>query len=337
MTRMIAVLPVLVMLTLLVSCGGDVTANKEDVLFEIRKGDNFQTVTRRLKEMKVVQNPTRFRVLAKIMMKDNDVKYGVYQIAKNEKYGDLINDFASGQTYSIRITVPEGSTIFQVAGILASKGLVSSNDFLKECAKPEHLSKVGLGPRDSLEGYLYPDTYQVPQNAESGKIVEMFLRHFDQVVDKDIRDKIVSKGKTLKKILAMASIVEREAKQEFEKPIIAGVYYNRIKMKMRLQADPTLIYAMILAGKYDGNIRKGDFAFDSRYNTYKYFGLPPSAIANPGRTSILAAIFPAEVDYLYFVAKPDGSHAFAKTLEEHNRNVYQYQIIPARERRQQGK
>lgn len=336
MGRVFLGLTVLIALTL-ASCGGDTTANQQDVLFEIKKGENFQIVTKRLKEQKIIKNPTRFRVMAKLMMKDNEVKFGIYQIEKAERYGNLIDKFASGQTYSVKVTIPEGSSIFQIADILSSKGLITKEEFLKECSDKNHLARAGLGQKSTLEGYLYPDTYMIPVNYPADKITDLFLDHFDQVVDQDMKDKIKSKGMDLVKVLAMASIVEKEAKQEFEKPIIAGVYYNRIKKGYRLQADPTLIYALTLAGKYDGNIRHGDFTFDSRYNTYKYYGLPPTPICNPGKTSILAAIFPADVEYLYFVAKPDGSHYFSKTLEEHNKAVYQFQIIPARERRLQEK
>ena len=229
--------------------------------------------------------------------------------------------------------MPEGSSIFQIAEILSNKGLCTKEAFVKMCSDRALLSREGI-KSGSLEGYLYPDTYMVPFDYPANKIPDLFLDHFDQVVDKEMRDKMRSKGLDINKVLAMASIVEKEAKQEFEKPIIAGVYYNRIKKGIKLQADPTLIYALMLAGRYDGNIRHGDFAFDSRYNTYKYYGLPPTPICNPGKTSILAAIFPADVEYIYFVAKPDGTHYFSKTLEEHNKAVYQYQIIPARERRQ---
>lgn len=333
MGRAITLLSVLIALTL-ASCGGDTTANQQDVLFEIKKGENFQIVTKRLKEQKIIKNPTRFRVMAKLMLKDNGVKFGIYQIEKGEKYGNLIDKFSAGHTYSVKITIPEGSTIFQIAEILSNKGVATKEAFLKECSDKEKLAREGLGPKDTLEGYLYPDTYMIPVNYPVDKIPDLFIDHFDRVVNDEMRAKIKAKGMDLRKVLAMASIVEKEAKQEFEKPIIAGVYYNRIKKGYRLQADPTLIYALTLAGRYDGDIRHGDFNFDSKYNTYKYFGLPPTAICNPGKTSILAAIFPADVDYLYFVAKPDGSHHFSKTLEEHNKAVYQYQIIPARERRQ---
>ncbi len=333
MKRFILPLSILFFIIMLTGCAEEVTNNHDPVLFEIKKGESVHSVTRRLKEEKIIKNSTRFLILAKLMRKDADFKFGIYQIEKAEKYSGLIDKFSSGATYSIKITIPEGDNIFQVAEILAEKGFISKDEFLQLCKDSELLSEVGLKGDYTLEGYLYPDTYLIPLNYEKKKIVKMFLDHFKSVIQEDILREIKNKGLKLNEVLVMASIIEKEAKQEFEKPIISGVYYNRLKKGMKLQADPTLIYGMIIAGKYDGDIKNGDFIFDSKYNTYKHFGLPPAPIANPGRTSILAAIYPADVEYLYFVAKQDGTHYFSKTLSEHNKAVYEFQKLPAYERR----
>jgi len=321
------------LLFFLYGCGADITINQKEVLFEIKKGESIQTVSRRLKHENIINNPLRFQILAKLMRKDSNLKYGVYLITREEKYADIINKFSKGATYSIKVTIPEGSNIYQIADILLQKELVKKEDFLRECSNKKFLARYNLPQNATLEGYLYPDTYMIPLNYPVEKIIEMFLDKFDQIVDQKYIDEINKRGLTLQKILTMASIIEKEAKLEYEKPIIAGVYYNRLKQKIKLQADPTLIYALILKGEYTGDIRYRDFTLDSKYNTYKYYGLPPSPIANPGKTSILAAIYPADVDYLYFVARPDGSHQFSKTLKEHNQAVYQYQKLPAIERR----
>ena len=166
----------------------------------------------------------------------------------------------------------------------------------------------------------------IPLNYKSHEIVQILINHFKSIITEDYKNQIQKKGLTLNTVLTMASIIEREAKVEFEKPIISGVYYNRLKQRIMLQADPTLIYALLLEGKYDGDIKFSDFNNSSLFNTYKYYGLPPCPIANPGKTAILAAIYPANVDYIYFVAKPDesGQHIFSKTLTEHNRAVELY-------------
>ncbi len=322
-------------LLFLAACA-DVTVNQNDASFEIKKGESIREIAKDLKHDNIIKNPLRFQITAKLMRHDRDFKFGIYQIKKGETYSDLISKFALGQTYSIKITIPEGYNLFQIADLLAEKNIVSQADFLKECSNADYLSEYKLGGLKSIEGLVYPDTYLIPIGYTSVKIIPLFLEQFDRVVDKSMMEQINKKnpgGTGLKKVLIMASIVEKEAKFEFEKPIIAGVYYNRLKKGMKLQADPTLIYALMLTGNYDGEIHYRDFNIDSRYNTYKYYGMPPGPIANPDRTSILAAIYPADVEYLYFVAKPDGTHYFSKTLDEHNKAVWEYQKLPAIERR----
>ena len=316
-------------LTLVLSaCHTDKTINQQKVLFEIKKGDNMTVIAKRLKQEHIIGNMTRFRVLAKIMHMDRDVKVGMYDVNPNEEYKDLISKFAHGRTHYVRLTIPEGWTIFQIADLVRQKGLDTASNFIKACSKKTFLDRYHISYSRSLEGYLYPDTYFVPLDYKSDAIIEMMLNHFDEVVNKKVRAKIKSEGKTLNEILTMASIVEKEDRVEYEKPIIAGVYYNRLKLRMKLQADPTLIYALILDGEYHGDIKFKHLRppWPSPYNTYYVYGLPPGPIANPGKTSILAVMFPANVPYLYFVANPaNGKHDFSRTLSEHNMKVRLYQ------------
>jgi len=321
-----------IILILFSSCAKEVTINKEAVLFEIKRGDTIFTIAKNLQKSKIIKNPKRFQIIAKLTRRDRLIKYGIYQINPQEDYESLLEKFISGKTYSVKITINEGFNIFQIAELLENKGLVKKEEFLSECKNNELTKRYGLPNGATLEGFLFPDTYYIPLNYNSKQIIEIFLNRFDSVVNNEMREKIKEKGLSLLKVIIMASIVEKEAKLEEEKPIIAKVFYNRLKKGMLLQADPTLIYALILNGTYDGNIRKKDFMLDSKYNTYKYYGLPILPICNPGKNSILAAIFPADVDYIYFVAKPDGSHYFSKSLEEHNRAVYIYQILPIKRR-----
>lgn len=318
---------------LLSGCVSLRTLNEKEVLFEIRKGENFNSVVKRLREEKIIKNSFFFTLEAKFLNPKLNIKYGVYEIGRHEKYSSILKKFFSGKSFSVVVTIPEGYNIFDIASLLESKKIVRREDFLNELKNPRLLSFVGLSKNDSLEGYLYPDTYSIPSNFTPYQIILIFLKRFKEVVDEEMLKAIKKRKLTLNEVLTMASIVEKEAKFDFEKPIIAGVYYNRLKLGYKLQADPTLIYALILNGSYTGNIKKQHFSLDSKYNTYKYRGLPPSPICNPDKTSILAAIFPAKVDYLYFVAKPDGTHYFSRTLAEHNRAVMEYQIKPAIERR----
>jgi UPF0755 protein len=315
---------------------GNKTLNEEKVLFEIKKGDSIHIVSEHLKSENIIRSPFNFKLLAKLKGKDSKLKFGVYQIKENASYAELIDLFTSGQIYSVKVTIPEGFNIFQIADLLSQEGLVKKEVFLNETIHPSIY--IGEFPSiKNLEGCLYPDTYLIPYNYNAGQIIELMVENFRKNVSRETLNQIKSKGLNLNKILIMASIVEKEARLESEKPIIAGVYYNRLKKGMKLQADPTLIYALILSGRYDGEIRFRDFPLDSPYNTYKCYGLPPGPIANPSKSSILAAIHPKNVEFYYFVAKQDGTHYFSKTLQEHNQAVYQYQKLPAIEKRRKKK
>lgn len=306
-----------------VSCSREFTQNSEEILFEVISGESFGSVSARLKEMGIITDVNRFKILAKLMHKDRELKVGVYSILPHEDTRSLIDKLTSGVSYSVKVTIPEGYNMFEIAAVLANKSICTKEEFLAECRNPELLARYDLPANASLEGYLFPDTYFIPPNYSARKVVEMMLKEFDKVVDEETKAKIAELGMSLNEILTLASIVEKESAIEYEKPWIAGVYRNRLKIRMMLQADPTLIYALTLAGLYDGNIRFRHFEYDSPYNTYKYYGLPPYPIANPGKTSIMAAIFPASVEYFYFCANPDnsGAHTFSVTLQEHNRAV----------------
>jgi UPF0755 protein len=176
-----------------------------------------------------------------------------------------------------------------------------------------------------LEGYLFPDTYTLPRRTTAEQLVERMVARFEKVMTPELRNKAVERGFTVRQVVTLASLVEKETAKPEERPVVAGVYTNRMRIGMGLQCDPTVIYALMLAGRYDGNIRKGDLQIDSPYNTYRYAGLPPGPIAAPGEASLRAAVEPADVPYLYFVSRNDGSHVFSTTLDEHNRNVNNFQ------------
>jgi UPF0755 protein len=178
-----------------------------------------------------------------------------------------------------------------------------------------------------LEGYLFPDTYTLPRRTTAAQLVERMVSRFQKVLTSELRSRAAERGFTVRQVVTLASLVEKETAKAEERPVVAGVYANRLEMGMGLQCDPTVIYALMLAGRYDGNIRKGDLQIDSPYNTYRYAGLPPGPIAAPGEAALQAAVDPADVPYIYFVSRNDGSHVFSATLEEHNRNVYNFQKL----------
>ena len=212
-----------------------------------------------------------------------------------------------------------------MAALYETKGFGSAQEFVAAARNGALVSAVDPGAKD-LEGYLFPDTYKLPRHATAEQLVARMVAGFMKTLTPDLIDKAEGRGLTVRQFVTLASIVEKETGTPEERPLVAAVYSNRLKIGMGLQCDPTVIYALERAGRYDGNLRRDDLQFDSPYNTYRYAGLPPGPIASPGRASLAAAASPASVPYLYFVSKNDGSHAFAATLDEHNRNVQQYQV-----------
>jgi UPF0755 protein len=177
-----------------------------------------------------------------------------------------------------------------------------------------------------LEGYLFPETYTLPRGVPAARLIALMHDRFRVVFTEELQQRAQAQGLTVRQAVTLASLVEKETAQADERPLVAAVYRNRMKIGMGMQADPTVVYALQKAGRYDGNIRRDDLQFDSPYNTYKYPGLPPGPIASPGKASLTAAVAPADVKYVYFVSRNDGTHVFADTLNAHNRNVQKFQV-----------
>jgi UPF0755 protein len=224
------------------------------------------------------------------------------------------------------MTFPEGLTIQEMARLYESREFGSAADFV--AAAQEESLIADLDPAaDDLEGYVFPETYALPRGTPAARLVAMMVARFRATYTEDLRRSAEEQGLTTRQVVALASLIEKETGKADERPLVAAVYRNRMRIGMGLQADPTVVYALQKAGRYNGNIRREDLAIDSPYNTYRHPGLPPGPIAAPGKASIEAALMPASVSYLYFVSRNDGSHVFADTLAEHNRNVREYQIL----------
>jgi UPF0755 protein len=196
----------------------------------------------------------------------------------------------------------------------------------KEAARNVSLVQALDPDATDLEGYLFPETYALSRHADAAKLVALMVSRFEHVFTPELRQAAAARNLTVRKAVTLASIVEKETARAAERPLVAAVYTTRLRVGMPLQCDPTVIYALTKAGRYAGNIHKEDLSVDSPYNTYRYPGLPPGPIASPGRASLEAAVRPADADYLYFVSRNDGSHEFARTLDEHNRNVQKFQV-----------
>jgi len=311
----------------LAGCGRDVTLNEEPVLFEIQRGESLNRIAKRLADERIVRDPVRFKVRAKVLGYDKKLQVGTYQIEAKEPLDDLIRKMATGQVYARRMTILEGWNIYDIARYLVREHFLSNEtDFLEACRRVDLVSDLGVTGIKTLEGFLFPETYSVPLHMTADEMVGMMVNQFKKVVSPQIRQAMVSHGLSFLQAVTLASIVEKETSVEYEKPIVAGVFYNRLRLRMKLQTDPTLIYIRQMEGTWDGNIRKRDFTNASPYNTYLHYGLPPAPIANPGKSSLLAVAYPAQTEYLYFVSKNDGTHYFSSTLQEHNQAVQRYQL-----------
>jgi UPF0755 protein len=296
----------------------------EEVFVSIPQGSSVASIGNRLVAAGVLPDPWTFRVAARFTGADRRLQAGEYRFAGSSTPLVVMERLAAGDVYSLGLTFPEGLTVAEMAETFARSGLGTAKEFVAAASDPALLAERGSRLR-SLEGYLFPDTYPTPRTANADDIVHAMLARFDKVFTPELRALATEQGWSVHQALTLASLIEKETARADERPIVAAVYLNRLKIDMPLQCDPTVVYALMLAHRWDGNIRKADLQTDSPYNTYRVRGLPPGPIASPGRASIEAALKPADVPYLYFVSRNDGSHVFAATLAEHNRNVQQFQ------------
>ena len=302
---------------------------------EVTSGAGPATIGQKLVEAGVVSDAYTWRAALWISGRSRDLKAGEYRFDQPMNALAVVDKIARGDVYRRLVTFREGLTIHEMSLIYEQEGLGPGEDFRKAARDASLVQDLDPEARD-LEGYLFPDTYSLRRETPASALVSQMLESFKKVFTPALQDAAKARGLTVRQAVTLASLVEKETGVAEERPVVAAVYLNRHAIKMPMQADPTVIYAMQRAGNYNGNIRKEDLQIDSPYNTYRYPGLPPGPIAAPGKASIEAAVNPAQVDYLYFVSKNDGSHVFARTLDEHNRNVQEWQVRFFRERRQQA-
>jgi len=296
----------------------------DEIFVDLPNGLSVSGIARRLADEGIVPDTITFRVAASLAGADRRLRAGEYRFSGAESPADVVARLARGDVYTHPITFPEGLTIREMAAIFAKSGLGTAQDF--EAAAKDITLVANLDPEaTSLEGFLFPDTYPLSRNAGATGAVAAMVAQFDKAFNADLRAEATAKQMSVRDVVTLASIVEKETAQPDERPLVAAVYANRLKIGMALQCDPTVIYALMRAGRWHGNITKQDLQMNSPYNTYKVAGLPPGPIASPGLASLQAAVHPADVNYLYFVSKNDGTHVFAASLEEHQKNVARYQ------------
>jgi len=293
-------------------------APTEQKFVSVKSGASIRQVARELERAGVIRS--RFAFLAVHQFEHRTAKAGEYEFERSANALDVYDRLARGDVYFSPVVIPEGFNIFDIAQALDAAKLCSRADFLNVARTATDLVNDIDPQAKSLEGYLFPDTYNFGRNQSAREIATEMVRRFKrEAVAIGLRDR-----PDVHRVVTLASIVEKETGRTEERRMIAGVFENRMRKHVGLATDPSVIYASLLIGKYDGVIHQSDLALDSPYNTYKYAGLPPGPIANPGRTALVAAMNPTPTDYLYFVANNKGGHNFAKTLDEHNRNVTKY-------------
>lgn len=291
---------------------------------EIPTGSGTAAMGRRLAEAGVVRSAESFRLAVWLRGSGRRLQAGEYRFDAPMTAAAVVDKIARGDVYVRALTIREGLTIREMAALFEAGGFGTAADFIAASKNASLVHDLDPVARD-LEGYLFPDTYTLPRSTTAAQLVERMVTRFRQVMTDDLRRQSDERGLSVRQLVTLASLVEKETAKAEERPVVAGVYSNRLKIGMGLQCDPTVIYALMLAGRYDGNIRKGDLQIDSPYNTYRYAGLPPGPIAAPGEASLQAAARPSSVPYLYFVSRNDGSHVFSTTLDEHNRHVDEFQ------------
>jgi UPF0755 protein len=293
--------------------------DRAEEIFIVERGSGLRAVATQLEQTKLIKSKDLFIVWAVVKGGSRTIKAGEYSLNRSMSPVQIYTMLTSGAVKTHPLTVPEGLTVQTIAGLFATRGLVDKEEFISLAMDKDFAASHNIdGP--STEGYLFPDTYVLSKGMGARQILDLMINRFWQVFNSLVQDRELPMS--IREIVTLASIVEKETGLAEERPVIASVFLNRLKKRMRLESDPTVIYDL---KDFDGNLTKKHLQAPSPYNTYRYLGLPPGPIANPGRASLEAVLNPAQTSYLYFVSRNDGSHFFSSTLKEHNRAVVRYQ------------
>jgi UPF0755 protein len=297
----------------------------EQVFVDIPHGTSRWQIAGILRDNDVIRNRLAFALFSDWHFR-RKLQAGEYLFDEQVDSRQVFWKIAHGQIYVREVTVPEGWTMFDIADELDRQNICTRQDFLAAAHNTEAIADIAPHA-PTLEGFLFPSTYQFTRRATCRQVADEMVRQFRIVWNELDPPGVPPQNRTPEEIVTLASLVERETPQRDERPLVAGVFSNRLKINEALQCDPTVQYAITLQGRHERNVKPADLLVDSPYNTYTHRGLPPGPIANPGRASLQAALAPTPTDYLYFVANDQGGHFFARTLAEHNRNVARYRRL----------
>ncbi len=288
-------------------------SSTKNVHIYIHEGETFGEISSSLHREGVIEHPLLFKVWARITRSDKKIRTGRYEFTIPSGIREVLGKLVNGETVDIRVTIPEGSNIYDIAESFQSKTGMDSAFFIDLVKDSAMINKYDIDA-PTLEGFLFPDTYFAFDSIPPHKVIDMMISRFFDVFDSSMISRAESLGFTLNEVVTLASLIQCEVMVISEMPIISSIYHNRLKLGRRLESCPTILY--ILPEKKNRVVYE-DLSIDSPYNTYEHAGLPPGAICNPGLDAINAALYPADTDFLYFVSKGDGTHIFSKTHEEH--------------------
>lgn len=290
-----------------------------DKVFSVRSGDTFGKINQRLFEEGMIPDKRLFHYYAKYKNVMTKFRAGDFTIPRGSNMSQVLHTLVYGQPNLTSITIPEGKNMYEIARLLDAAGITSEKDFLDAVQNPDLISKLEI-QANNLEGYLYPETYKFAPNTPAKAVAKSMIDLFDaRTKALNFQHPFLNRHQ----VVILASVVEKETGAKFERPMIAGVFTNRLKKRMRLQSDPTTVYG--IWSRYKGNIKKSDLLELTPYNTYKIPALPKGPISNPSLEAIQAVLSPAQHDFLYFVSRNDGTHVFSKTYQDHEKAVDDYQ------------
>ena len=292
-----------------------------DVVFEVPPGARLGAVADELARAGVIRSALSFQLLARVTGRGDSLRAGEYALSASLPADQVLERLASGAVMTHRVVLPEGLTLRETAARFEAAGLVSAAEFIAVATDPSLPLRLGVDGT-TLEGYLFPETYDLAKGLAPREIVRLMVEQF-LTVWRRIEPRAVEKGLSMREVVVLASLVEKETGADAERPLVAAVFLNRLARGMRLETDPAVIYGI---SDFDGNLRRAHLDDERNpYNTYRFAGLPPGPIANPGEASLHAVVEPADAEYLFFVARKDGTHQFSRSYDEHARAVERYQ------------
>ena len=294
----------------------------QKVVITIPAGQPWKTTTEALFKNGIITSPFKFNLVARLKGYDKRLKAGEYALSASMAPIQIMEKLVKGEVELYKITIPEGFNIYQIADLLAEAGFAQNSNFIEAATNAELADHIGINAK-SFEGYLFPETYYFPKKVKVETIISTMVDRFWKVFNPAWQERADQLGFSIHQIVTLASIIEKETGAPFERPVISSVFHNRLKKKMRLESDPTVIYGL---ENFDGNLKRSHLETPTPYNTYKIKGLPVGPIANPGAKSLEAALYPADTKFIYFVSKKNKTHQFSTNLKDHNKAVRKYQL-----------